>query len=137
MQQAAFPYMNAMNISGELKRIDLNIFGYASKKETLTINVHNDYVIQKIDTAKVCQLLVGKRVYIWPTMVEALVVNIRDANALYKHKEQPKSHSDVHYRQFLNDCGGKLKHQALIDAQGVDVGNVKSGDDGNHVALKK
>lgn len=123
LSHASFPNLNAIKVAGDLREIQLNVFGRPSSKESLTLTVHNQLNLHTVPTSKVAPLLVGNKAYIFPTMVEALVVEARDNDFAYKRGKAPRRLTDDETRSFQRSAR-LLQHQ-LLSTTGINTGQVR------------
>ena len=123
-----FPTMTSLEARGELKHAGVNVFGTASKKESLILRVgrggdpglltDSDSADDSTRAAAFAHLL-GRRVFIsWPYLKESVVVAVSDKSEKIVGKGAGRqSHSSAEW-----GAEAQRAANALMQTKGVDVG---------------
>lgn len=129
---SGFPSLFTLNFTGTLGFHGVQIFQQESRKETMVIEIDNQF--DGIKPEDVAQLLVGKRVFVgYPYLKEALVTAVSDELFRYDVDEMPpgsgvfRAHSSPHSGAGVSAwkrSADKLEHTAS-KRRGVLIGPVE------------
>ena len=126
-----FPTMTTLQSTGMLKSAGVNVFGTASKKESLILRVDkkgdkgllvggSDDVSDDNSGAAQYQHLVGQRVHVgWPYLTESVVTAVSDKREKIIQREQHVPHGSAEWGADTQ----KTSFETLTK-KGVDVGSV-------------
>lgn len=120
-----FPTLKILAVSGELRRAGINVFGTASRKESVILQL-KDLASQlgggTLTASKVAGVLVGQRSWVkWPYLQEAVVEAVSDITGVAR-----KAGFTAHTRDQAEEW--KQQVQKIINEfankQGVEIGEV-------------
>jgi 5'-3' exoribonuclease 1 len=125
---AGFPTLKTLAFTAELRKAGINIFGSASKKESLILKLASPP--PNVTAAQVGEAIIGRRAWVnWPYLQEAQVVAVTDAQGRATRQQEGekvavvKSHTTTQAEEWSRKAT-TLASEHLVK-HGIDVGEIR------------
>lgn len=123
---AGFPSLDTIKSTAELRKIGVNVFGMASRKESLILQLKGlaaQLQGQRLGAEQVAGALLGQRCWVkWPYLQEAVVEAVSDAGAKVSRSGGTVRHGSSEAGEWQQER--QRLQQEYLHKQGVDCGEV-------------
>lgn len=116
-----FPTLKTLQVLPEVRSIGVNVFGQASKRESLTLRATLPQGLENVAAADVAKLFLGHKCFFgWPYLREALVCSVSDAKGRRvlarsgHHRVRTPPISRASISVFSGFLGSKLRDKSFL-----------------------
>ncbi|EFN50461.1 hypothetical protein CHLNCDRAFT_55867, partial [Chlorella variabilis] len=122
--------LTTIKTSAELRKIGVNVFGMASRKESIILQLKglaSQLGGQRLGAAQVAAALLGQRCWVkWPYLQEAVVEAVSDSGAKVARgaggQQEARAHGAAEASEWQQER--QRIQQEYLNKQGVDCGEV-------------
>ncbi|KAL4438007.1 hypothetical protein ABPG77_004228 [Micractinium sp. CCAP 211/92] len=123
---AGFPSLDTIKSTAELRKIGVNVFGMASRKESIILQLKGlaaQLQGQRLGAEQVAGALLGQRCWVkWPYLQEAVVEAVSDAGVKVSRSGGTARHGSAEAGEWQQER--QRLQQEYLHKQGVDCGEV-------------